>query len=83
MLSLVPIRGTRESVLIQFLLVVFGGFNMSETGICWHEFLRISLGVYLSIVKALLFTHFVPYTRNISVSLGSYFNRYVHGSYIR
>nr|DAS49039.1 MAG TPA: hypothetical protein [Caudoviricetes sp.] len=30
MLSLVPIRGTRESVLIQFLLVVFGGFNMSE-----------------------------------------------------
>ena len=33
MLSLVPIRGTRESVLIQFLLVVFGGFNMSETGI--------------------------------------------------
>lgn len=33
MLSLVPIRGTREGVLIQFLLVVFGGFNMSETGI--------------------------------------------------
>ena len=33
MLSLVPIRGTRESVLNLFLLVVFGGFNMSETGI--------------------------------------------------
>nr|DAY04196.1 MAG TPA: hypothetical protein [Caudoviricetes sp.] len=33
MLSLVPIRGTRESVLIQFLLVIFGGFNMSETRI--------------------------------------------------
>ena len=33
MLSLVPLMGTRESVLIQFLLVVFGGFNMSGTGI--------------------------------------------------
>lgn len=33
MLSLVPIRGTRESVLILFLLVIFGGFNMSETRI--------------------------------------------------
>ena len=50
MLSLVPIRGTRESVLILFLLVIFGGFNMSETGICWYRFLRISLGVYLSLV---------------------------------
>ena len=30
MLSLVPLLGTRESVLILFLLVIFGGFSMSE-----------------------------------------------------
>lgn len=30
MLSLVPIRGTREGVLILFLLVIFGVVNMSE-----------------------------------------------------
>jgi len=70
MLSLVPNRGTRESVLILFLLVIFGGINMSETGICWHRFLRISLGVYLSIVKVLLFTHFVPYIRDIFSIIG-------------
>ena len=70
MLSLVPIRGTRESILIQFLLVVFGGFNMSETGIFCREFVGISLGVYLPRVKILFFTHFVPYTRNIFSIIG-------------
>jgi len=70
MLSLVPLMGTRESVLILFLLVIFGGFNMSETGICWYRFLRISLGVYLPIVSVLLFTHFVPYIRDIFSIIG-------------
>ena len=50
MLSLVPIRGTRESVLILFLLVIFGVVIMSETGISYHDFRGISLGVYLSLV---------------------------------